>query len=163
MYTTKKKEEEKRKQKEVHHCQKEEDGKNLSADLFMNGGDDGNNDDNDDNKDNSKAKKVKYDPHLKLNFEVINFHKFVVISPVRDNPSLSSFLIANKGFYIRVCLSVHPSVHPSVCPSVHRLVSWSVCWLRIFFIVAFKPKSDLISINAPAQRSRLILLCIRAC
>ena len=32
-----------------------------------------------------------------------------------------------------------------------------------FFIAEFKPKSDLTSINAPAQRAWLILPCIRPC
>ena len=46
---------------------------------------------------------------------------------------------------MRVC----PSVGWSVGPSVHRSVTR-------FFIAEFKPKSDLTSINAPAQRSLLL-------
>ena len=43
--------------------------------------------------------------------------------------------------------------------SVHLLVSS----VPRFLTAEFKPKSDLTSINAPAQRSRLMLLCIRPC
>ena len=47
---------------------------------------------------------------------------------------------------------IHPSVRPLVGPSVH---------LTFFFSAEFKPKSDLTSINAPAQHSRLNVSCIR--
>ena len=64
----------------------------------------------------------------------------------------TSFIVANKRLYKRLCPSVRPSVCPSICPSV-----------RPSGISEFKPKSDLTSINAPAQRSRLIWSCIRLC
>ena len=44
----------------------------------------------------------------------------------------------------------------SVRPSVGRSVRRSVRPSPVFFIAEFKPKSDLTSINAPAQRLRLI-------
>ena len=60
-----------------------------------------------------------------------------------DSHQIAVFLVANKRTYIRVCPSVRPSVG------------------NAFFIMEFKPNSDLTSINAPAQRSRLIRSCIR--
>ena len=46
--------------------------------------------------------------------------------------------------------------------SVHSLVrSWSIA--HYCQTAKFKPKSNLTSINAPTQRSRLILPCIRPC
>ena len=59
------------------------------------------------------------------------------------------FLVANKRLYKRLCPSVSPSVRPSVRGSVGP-------WVRRSRVSEFKPKSDLTSINAPAQRSRLI-------
>ena len=54
-------------------------------------------------------------------------------------------------------LSVRRSVRRSVGPSVGRSVT------RFFLTAEFKPISDLTSINAPAQRTRLILSCIPTC
>ena len=58
---------------------------------------------------------------------------------------LSLFLVADTQLYKRLCPSVRRSIGPWVGPSR---------------VSEFKPKSDLTSINAPAQRSRLIWLCI---
>ena len=54
---------------------------------------------------------------------------------------MNMFLVANKRLYKRLC--------PSVCRSVGP-------WVGRSRVSEFKPKSDLTSINAPAQRSRLI-------
>ena len=62
------------------------------------------------------------------------------------------FLVVNKRIYKRLC----PSVRWSIGPSVGLLV-------RPLPIKEFKPKSDLTSINAPAQRLQLIWSCIRPC
>ena len=55
-------------------------------------------------------------------------------------------LVAYKQLYIRI----RPSVRPSIPPSFRRL--------RFFLTAEFKPKGDLTSINAPAQRTRLIMV-----
>ena len=74
------------------------------------------------------------------------------------NCQTHSFLVANKQLYIRVCPSIGPSVGPSVGLSIVP------SFRHAFFLTAeFKPKSDLTSINAPAQRSQLMLPCIRPC
>ena len=59
-------------------------------------------------------------------------------------------------FLVEKSNTIRGFVRPSVRPSVRGSVRWSG-------VSEFKPKSDLTSINAPAQRLRLIWSCIRPC
>ena len=72
------------------------------------------------------------------------------------------FLVTHTWLYMRVCPSVSRSVRWSVGGSVGRSVGRSV-GLPFFLTAEFKSKSDLTSINAPAQRAWLMLPSIRPC
>ena len=99
-----------------------------------------------------------------------NYALFIIKNRCVVNPG--AFLVTNKRLYSRVCPSVGRSVRRSVRPSVRRSVRRSIrpsvgpsvrgpsC---VFLNAEFKPKSNLTSINAPAQRSRLYVSCIRTC
>ena len=93
---------------------------------------------------------MRNDINLRQCFDVVNFE--VQLNPVCKGPDSKGtppiteaiiwareiFFVANKRLYNRVCPSVGPSV------------------TRFFQTAEFKPKIDLTSINAPAQRSRLL-------
>ena len=70
------------------------------------------------------------------------------------------FLVAYTRLYKSLCWSVGWSVGRSVGQSVGRSVGWSV---SRFLTAEFKPKSDQTPINAPAQRTWLMLSCIQTC
>ena len=62
-----------------------------------------------------------------------------------------------KYFQSRSCDSIWEYVRPSVRPSI------CLSFMHFFWTTVFKPKSDLTSINPPAQRTWLILSCIQTC
>ena len=67
-----------------------------------------------------------------------------------------------KNLWTSIFSHMQATLHEGLC--VCWSVNPSVCLLfTLFFTMEFKPKSDLTSINAPAQCTQLILSCLQTC